>query len=1313
MSTNKLLFFNGDGYPYNFTYANNIWNGKLIFEPNSTDTFKNLTMYILEQVEPISFTNTISIINSELYNLSGMTITPSTTSGTTITKISGVNQSSEFYTKWIYGTNINKLYPISTIISFYGNINTDNVISPNGVTDFNDNLYTVIAVKKGAIMITSLTSNDKFNLTDADFSNLKIKSHNVISCPEYKRNLENEFSPNNDMKISLIGSVSNDGVYEIEKKYKTLGSIYDYSLSNLSINDNITVNLELLTDRTVLYTGNVNIYKNNDLQLIDFENGINSNLTVGTTLLFEDNDGNQQFNGDEYTIESFITEKYIGYGDIKISGYTEIDDDGKIYNFTNIIYNPNEINIYEQNQIYLVFSGNTTNNDLEKNNNITFNIDSITQTKISGVTYNIAKINKNLILTGTYKYNVYKILKSYEKTIAIVTSNSDNIGKGYNIRCLSTTNTITYEHIFTKDLDETIETFITKNKNSFNINGIDLYRINDKIIFESIYSGQQYYFKINFYVNNILIENNKSYSYFNSSSVYNYTLKDCTLTYEKTNISNVETKPFYADVTLNLSDDVQDYGFCLSINSNDYYIAYNDNPGTTSCTQTTIDSFINKWETVFNNIGLIIWKNDNHIYVKGVEPNVNITNFNVKVNKFSNYVLDVTYNKFMMITSNYLYSNNINFLETFTTGMIVSITGSNYPTNNKEYNIIGISSDKIELSYQGDMYSENDVMLNLITREYLRKPRETNLKDIYYRFRWEDENSDIFMYDLSGENLIPWKNNNDYSYIGPKPLPLNKDIVFLNKEPNNDLNFISTPYKQQTIFEELKFKLEKFDDDDSSILPKPMTVFFGYNSTSEGVHKRNLIIERCDFIKYSNTFDGINSYVTIEGNTLSINSNENINLLELGFETNKNVRFKFDDKNPYTNLLFEDWSDYIITNVTQKTITVNSSLTSFSTLSKEFEFIIEQLPETIAQLTFYGESESEDERLKSHMSMLGIHLTEDDEYIFNESDIKEEGINYPLLNSKRKEMMNVYPEIYNYVGSYAAIIKAMYFFGYDDLELYEYYRNLDISSPLYNSLKRVVVQDLLDRNIEGWSYSEELAKRIGYKKTNLLNLTYKITDENGNNTNVFSLTEVQIKLNGLKKWLKKWVVPVNSNIRDITGVAQNTNIIYRQFDPSNNIFKHKTNVSTETIGINYIATRNFNDSWLISVRFYNVNDFIPERFDLKVITYVKDENNILQPQTYNKIYKTDMLPYNFYLNWTDGISDKYMYIETSYYNENGLGRIINKMYRLEDGQTYYYDEFKNYVLVNNNFKYKYQSYTQNNDYIYINDDEGNMYIINK
>lgn len=1309
--SNKLLFFNGEGYPYNFTYTNNIWNGKLMFEPNGTDTFKNLSMYILEHVEPISFTDQMSIINSELYNVSGMTITPYTTSGTTITKISSVNQSSEYYTKWIYGTNINKLYPISTIISFYGSININNVILPTGQTDFNNNLYTVLNVKKNAIMIATSTSNDIFNLTDADFSNLKIKSQPVISCPEYKRNLVNEFSPDNDMKISLVGTSDNDGVYEILTKQKTVGNIYDYSLSELTTNDIINIELELLTDRPVLYTGNINIYNNNDSCLIDFKNGVNSNINIGSTIMFEDNDGIQQYGGDEYIINSFLSEINVGSGDIQISGYTETDDDGKVYNFTKLIYKTSDFNIYEQNQIYLKYSGETI--DSMKNDDIIFNVDSITQTSISDITYNIAKINTNLN-TGTYKYSVYKVLKNHEQTIAVVNASIGNTGTTYNIRCLSTTNILSYTHKFSKDIDETINTFIVKNKNSFNINGIDLYRMNNNLIIESQYSGQQIYFKMHCYINNNLILNNNTYSDNDISSVYNYVLKNNVQSYERTNMSNTTTHPFYADITLNLSDDVQDYGFCLSINNVDYYIAYNDDSGTTSCTETTIDNFINKWKIILNNIGLDIWKGDsptNHIYIKGVEPNVNVINFNVKVNKFSTYTQNVVYNKYCMMTSNYLYSPIINYIDNeFTTGMIISITGSLYPTNNKEYNIIGISNNKIELSFQGDMYSENDVRLNLITREYLRKPRETNLKDIYYNFRWENENSDIFMYDLSGENLIPWNKHPNYTYIGPKPLPLNGDTIFLNKEINNDLKFIKTPNKQQTIFENLKFKLEKFDDDNSSLLPKPMTVFFGYNSLNEGVHNRNLIIEKCDYVKYSGTLDGINSYITINNNKLTFTNN--INLLELGFETNRKIRFKLDDKNPYTNLLFENWEDFIITDVTAKSITVNSTMTSFSTQNYEFEIVIEQLPETIAELSFYGESESEDERLKSHMSMLGIHLSENDEYIFNESDVKEQGINYPLLNLKRKEMMNVYPEIYNYIGSYAAIIKAIYFFGYEDLELYEYYRNLDLSSPLYNSLKRVVVQDLLDKNVEGWSYSEELAKRIGYKKTNLLNLTYKITDEDGNNTNVFSLTEVQIKLNGLKNWLKKWVVPVNSNIRDITGISENTNTIYRQFDPCNMI-KHKTTVSVETIGINYIATRNFNDSWLVSVRFYNVNDFVPDRFDLKVITYVKDENNILQPQTYNKIYKTDMLPYNFYLNWTDGISDKYMYIETSYYNENGLGRTINKMYRLEDGQTYYYDEFKNYILVNNNFKYKYQSYVQDNDYIYVNDDEGNIYVIDK
>jgi hypothetical protein len=120
--------------------------------------------------------------------------------------------------------------------------------------------------------------------------------------------------------------------------------------------------------------------------------------------------------------------------------------------------------------------------------------------------------------------------------------------------------------------------------------------------------------------------------------------------------------------------------------------------------------------------------------------------------------------------------------------------------------------------------------------------------------------------------------------------------------------------------------------------------------------------------------------------------------------------------------------------------------------------------------------------------------------------------------------MSVFPEIYNYVGSYKAILNSINFFGYTDVQLVEYYRNIDKESPYYNKLKRTVIPDLLDRQVEGWSYSESIPSSLEYVKTNLLNLTYRITDEEGNNTYLYTLKEIQVKLNGLKNWLRKNVL---------------------------------------------------------------------------------------------------------------------------------------------------------------------------------------------
>ena len=58
-----------------------------------------------------------------------------------------------------------------------------------------------------------------------------------------------------------------------------------------------------------------------------------------------------------------------------------------------------------------------------------------------------------------------------------------------------------------------------------------------------------------------------------------------------------------------------------------------------------------------------------------------------------------------------------------------------------------------------------------------------------------------------------------------------------------------------------------------------------------------------------------------------------------------------------------------------------------------------------------------------------------------------------------------------------------------------------------------------------------------FEETNLFNLTYMITDKQGNNVLMYSLQEVLVKLQGLKKWLQTHVIPITHRILDISGRA--------------------------------------------------------------------------------------------------------------------------------------------------------------------------------
>ena len=161
-------------------------------------------------------------------------------------------------------------------------------------------------------------------------------------------------------------------------------------------------------------------------------------------------------------------------------------------------------------------------------------------------------------------------------------------------------------------------------------------------------------------------------------------------------------------------------------------------------------------------------------------------------------------------------------------------------------------------------------------------------------------------------------------------------------------------------------------------------------------------------------------------------------------------------------------------------------------------------------------------------------------FIFKEYDINEGGIDWKILNRKRKEMLMNRNVIYPYIGSYKALVNAINYFGYNDLQLNEYYRNIDGFSKEFGKLFKVEIPDMFDNTIKGWNEKDFLQKYLPnekYEETNMFNLTYFITDKEGNYILEYSLDEIIIKLQGLKYWLKRNIIPLTHKILDITGVS--------------------------------------------------------------------------------------------------------------------------------------------------------------------------------
>jgi hypothetical protein len=570
---------------------------------------------------------------------------------------------------------------------------------------------------------------------------------------------------------------------------------------------------------------------------------------------------------------------------------------------------------------------------------------------------------------------------------------------------------------------------------------------------------------------------------------------------------------------------------------------------------------------------------------------------------------------------------------------------------NSSINILNKKVDKIDGEQYGTLspdYVQKD-NLWLKTREYVRRPREKFEGEvpIQYYFKWFSDNiPQFFMYDFSGEQLAT---SGSYSYLGPKPL----DKISLIRTPNDDFDKVELAEYQQTIFDKIEYRLQYINDvNDISTEPEPIQLFLGFKSTDEGSLRSVLQLYKKEDIKFEITSTQFNNtdvsfetiidevtelkygHVVISSASSQMFTNRGLRIgqhLSIHIKDITNNRNQYTSNNNgiivkireiYTKILVVDFFNTDLDFLTNESSVISDypkvGLTTY--LRVNFKVIDKE----IGRFITYGQTEEEDIRYKIELSNVGKLIGSNDTFIFKEYDIKEGGVDWIYLNKKRKEMLLMKHLIYPYIGSYKSIINAINFFGYNDLQLNEYYRNINPESENYFKLFKVEIPDIFDNSVDGWVENDFIKHTYPnqyFEETNLLNLTYFITDKEGNNTLHYSLDEVIIKLQGLKYWLKKNIIPLTHKILDITGRAffkNGSQIQHRLHDIS--IINMRQRLSPVDFNLTeaYLMPVNSGSTvYNCVLKFGAIGDYLPDYFSIDIRTY-KTYKEWAPFVTYNK-----------------------------------------------------------------------------------------------
>lgn len=198
----------------------------------------------------------------------------------------------------------------------------------------------------------------------------------------------------------------------------------------------------------------------------------------------------------------------------------------------------------------------------------------------------------------------------------------------------------------------------------------------------------------------------------------------------------------------------------------------------------------------------------------------------------------------------------------------------------------------------------------------------------------------------------------------------------------------------------------------------------------------------------------------------------------------------------------------------------------------------------IAKFEFYGETVAQDERLPQNLNLLGLNLDPEEYKVFRDSDINEALPDNDFLNNKMVELLIEARNIKPFIGTYKGLINVIKYYGYNNIQIKEYWLNVDKNSTYYGKYRTSIVKQVFDENVDFNDNTYSLPNKQ-FKKTNLFSLIYKINNLTGvhdkydmpevEETSEFTMEEVLIKLYGLKSILTKKWLSSTSKIRDIVG----------------------------------------------------------------------------------------------------------------------------------------------------------------------------------